>query len=93
MEVILSPDQQAFARAAISEGRLQSEAEAIVQALALWEDRERQRIAFLATLADAQSSLARNEGRQVDEESLRKLAADIKQRGRIRLASELARIA
>jgi Arc/MetJ-type ribon-helix-helix transcriptional regulator len=93
MEVTLTSDQRAFALAAMAEGRIHSEAEAVAQALALWEERERQRIAFLATLTDASTSLARGEGRELTEESLQQLATSIKQRGRTRLASELSQIA
>jgi hypothetical protein len=89
MEVTLTSDQRAFALAAMAEGRIHSDA----QALALWEERERQRIAFLATLTDASTSLARGEGRELTEESLQQLATSIKQRGRTRLASELSQIA
>ena len=53
MEVTLTADQQAFIKLAVADGRLRSEEEAVAEALALWEERERDRIAFLATLTDA----------------------------------------
>ena len=40
MEVILTPDQKAFIREAIENGRLQHEEEAVREALSLWEERE-----------------------------------------------------
>ena len=89
MEVQLTADQQAFVRQAIQNGRLRSEQEAVREALALWEERERQRIAFLATLDDARASLARGEGRAIAQESMRELAAEVRERGRARLISEL----
>ena len=46
MEVQLTTDQKAFVRRAVESGRLHSEEEAIKEALALWEDRERQRLKF-----------------------------------------------
>jgi Arc/MetJ-type ribon-helix-helix transcriptional regulator len=90
MDVQLSPDQEAFARRAIESGRLHSEADAVQEALALWEERERQRTEFLLSLEDARSSLARGEGSPLTEDSARQLAEDVKQRGRARLLAELS---
>ena len=90
MENQLTPDQKALARRAIETGRLHSEEEAVQEALALWEERERQRVGFLATLDDARASLARGEGRVITQESMRELAAEVKERGRARLIAELA---
>lgn len=41
MDVHLTPDQQAFAAQAIASGRIAREEEAVREALALWEARER----------------------------------------------------
>jgi hypothetical protein len=54
----------------------------------LWEERERRRLEFLATLDRA--SLARGEGRVITQESMQQLAAEVKERGRARLIAELA---
>jgi putative addiction module CopG family antidote len=89
MEVSLSPDQQAFVRRAIESGRLQSEQDAVREALALWEERERRRIEFLLSLEDAKASLARGEGRVITNESMQALANEVKERGRARLLAEL----
>jgi Arc/MetJ-type ribon-helix-helix transcriptional regulator len=89
VEVELSPDQIAFARRAVEEGRLRSEGEAVHEALALWEERERERAEFFATLSDARAALARGEAREITQDSMRELAADVKERGRARLISEL----
>lgn len=89
MEIELTPDQAAFARRAVEEGRLQAEVEVIHEALALWEERERERAAFLASVDDARAALARGEGREITHESMRGLAADVKERGRVRLITEL----
>ena len=59
MENQLTPDQKAFARRAIETGRLHTEEEAVQEALALWEERERGRVELLATLDDARASLTR----------------------------------
>ena len=90
MQVELTPDQRAFARRAIESGRLHSEDDAVQEALALWEQRERQRAEFLLTLDDAPASLARGEGRVITQESMRQLASEVKERGRARLLTELA---
>ena len=90
MEVQLTADQKAFARRAVETGRLHSEEEVVQEALALWAERERRRIEVLATLDDARASLARGEGRVITQESMRKLAAEVRERGRARLIAELA---
>jgi Arc/MetJ-type ribon-helix-helix transcriptional regulator len=91
MEVLLTPDQKAFARRAVENGRLQSEEDAVREALSLWEGRERARIEFLATIDEARAALARGEGRVITQESVRELAAEVRERGRARLIAELAR--
>ncbi len=88
MEVILTPEQQAFVRQAIAKGRLQREEDAVREALALWEERERRREEILADVDVAEASIARGEGRPITPESMRELAEEVKQRGRARLAAE-----
>lgn len=90
MEVQLTEDQKAFARRAMEAGRLQSEAEAVREALALWEERERRRISFLESLERGRAAIARGEGRVITEQSMRDLAAEVRERGRARLIAELA---
>jgi Arc/MetJ-type ribon-helix-helix transcriptional regulator len=90
MDVQLTSDQRAFARRAVEAGRLHSEEDAVEEALALWEDRERRRVEFLATIEEARASLARGEGRQITSESMRELSAEVRERGRARLIAELA---
>ena len=89
MQVDLTPEQKAFARRAIESGRLDSEEGAVQEALALWEERERQRIEFLSTLDEARASMARGEGPVITQESMRQLANEVKERGRARLLAEL----
>jgi hypothetical protein len=60
----------------------------VQEALSLWEERERKRAEFLATLGDARASLARGEGRIITQQSMRDLAEEVKQRGQTRLAAE-----
>jgi putative addiction module CopG family antidote len=88
MEVHLTPDQEAFVRQAIETGRFRRKEDAVQEALSLWEERERKRAEFLATLEDAKTSLARGEGRTITQQSMRELAEEVKQRGQARLAGE-----
>jgi putative addiction module CopG family antidote len=88
MEVSLTPDQKAFIRQAIETGRLHHEEEAVREALSLWEERERKRAEFLASLDDAKASTAQGEGRVITEQSMRDLAKEVKQRGVARLNAE-----
>ena len=87
MEVQLTPDQRAFVRQEIDSGRLRREEDAVTEALALWEERERGRAEILAAIDDAEASLARGEGREITKESMRELAQQVTQRGRTRLAA------
>jgi putative addiction module CopG family antidote len=90
MNVELTPDQRAFVQRAIESGRFNREEDAVQEALALWEERERRRLEILAMVDEAEASLARGEGREITEESMKALAEEVKQRGRRRLASERA---
>jgi Arc/MetJ-type ribon-helix-helix transcriptional regulator len=65
MEVELTPDQLAFARQAVEEGRLTAEGDAVKQALALWEERERERSEFLASIDNARAALTRGDHNRV----------------------------
>ena len=58
--------------------------------MALWERRERARAEILASVDAAEAALVRGEGRAITQESMRNLAAEVKQRGRARLAVEQA---
>jgi putative addiction module CopG family antidote len=88
MNVQLTPDQRAFVRDAIASGRLQREEDAVREALALWEHRERTRAQLLAAVDAAEASLARGEGRTITQDAMRELATEVKRRGRARLATE-----
>ena len=89
MEVTLTADQNRLIRQAIEDGRLRRPEDAVAEAFALWEERERKRGALLASLDAAQSSLVGDEDEPVTPEAMRRLATDIKRRGRDRLAAEL----
>jgi Arc/MetJ-type ribon-helix-helix transcriptional regulator len=89
MDIHLTSDQAAFARRAIAMGRLHSEEDAVQEAMALWEERERQRLELQASLAYAKASVARGEGRELTRESMRQMSLDIRERGMARLAAEM----
>ena len=91
MDVQLTPDQQAFIRRAIEGGRLHSAEAAVEEAMSLWEERERTRAEILAAVDQAEASLARGEGRIITEESMRALAGEVKQRGRVRMGLDQPR--
>jgi Arc/MetJ-type ribon-helix-helix transcriptional regulator len=89
MEVQLTADQEAFVRQAIEAGRLQRKEEAVQEAMALWEERERRRMEILVAVDRAEASFARGEGRTIaTHEDVTRLAADIQRRGMARLAAE-----
>jgi Arc/MetJ-type ribon-helix-helix transcriptional regulator len=74
---------------AIESGRLASAEEAVEQALALWERRERRRLEIIALIEEADASLARGEGREFStKEDTQALADEIKARLRRRIAAE-----
>jgi putative addiction module CopG family antidote len=88
MNVELTPEQRAFVRRAIESGRFTREEEAVPEAMALWEERERTRLEILAMVHEAEASLAKGEGRAITEESMKSLAEELKQRARRRIAAE-----
>ena len=89
MDVEFSADQQAFVQRAIESGRLKSGEDAVREALALWEERERKRAEFLLSIEDARASLSRGEGRDLSADSVRELAMEVKERGKAQLLAEL----
>jgi Arc/MetJ-type ribon-helix-helix transcriptional regulator len=86
MDVVLTPDQEAFVRLGIETGRFMRPEDAVREALSLWEGRERARIEILVAVDLAEASLARGEGRAITREPMEELAAEVKKRGRSRLA-------
>lgn len=88
MNIELTPDQRAFVQKAIESGRFTHAEQAVEEALALWEERERRRLEIVAMVEEAEASLARGEGRVITEESMKALAEEVKARGRRRLAEQ-----
>jgi Arc/MetJ-type ribon-helix-helix transcriptional regulator len=88
VNVELTRDQKVFVRQAIENGRFTREEDAVQEALALWEERERRRLEMLAMVDEAEASLARGEGRDITEASMKALAEQTKERLRRRIAAE-----
>jgi putative addiction module CopG family antidote len=88
MKVELTPDQEAFVRQAIKDGRVGSTEAAVQEALQLWEKRERRRSEILSAVDEAEVSLSRGQGMLMTEESMRNLVEGIKNRGRGRLDTD-----
>jgi len=88
MEITLTPDQEELVRRAIGAGRFDHAGDVVMEALSLWEERERGCAEFLAALDEADASLAGDEGTPITQASIRVLAEVVKQWGRERLASE-----
>jgi Arc/MetJ-type ribon-helix-helix transcriptional regulator len=88
VEVRLTPDQEALIRHAIETGRFHRTEDVVEEALSLWEEKERTRAEIFAVVEVAEASLARGEGRTITPESMQQLAAEVKQRGRARLAAD-----
>ena len=88
MNITPSPDQETFIKRAIDAGRYDRPEDAVTEALLLWEDREHRRADLIASLDEADASLDRGEGLDINSQSMRGLAEDTKQRGCARLAAE-----
>jgi Arc/MetJ-type ribon-helix-helix transcriptional regulator len=88
MEVRPTPDQEAFIRAAIDAGRIAHPEDAVMQALALWEDRERRRSEILLRVDEAENAFARGDGIAITPDAMRSLVQDVGQRGRARLEAD-----
>lgn len=88
MDVELTADQRAFVQRAIAGGRFANEHEAVREALALWEERERRRLDLLVMLDEADASLAGGHGVLITDAAMKALADDVKLRGRRRLEQQ-----
>lgn len=88
MDVRLSPEQEAFVKQAIAAGRFREPEEAVREALALWEERERRRLEIVAAVEEAEASIARGEGIEITAESMKALADRVKRAGRARRENE-----
>jgi putative addiction module CopG family antidote len=82
MEVTLTPSQEAFIRQGIEAGRYRTVNEAIGEALALWESRERNRLELLSALDEAEADLASGAYTEFTDATIPQLAAELKREAR-----------
>ncbi len=66
MQIELTPEQDDVVRHAIAAGRIARPEEAVAQAMAFWIERERERAELIASLDEADASIARGEGISID---------------------------
>jgi Arc/MetJ-type ribon-helix-helix transcriptional regulator len=88
VNVELTPDQKVLVRQAVESGRLAREEDAVLEAMAIWEERERNRLEILAMVDEAEASLARGDGRVITADSMQTLAERTKARLRCRIATD-----
>lgn len=86
MQIDLTPEQNSFIDLGIREGRFRNTEEAVREALAQWEKRERARVELLNSLDLAERSLDAGEGEHYAEEDLHALVESIEERGKANLA-------
>ncbi len=85
MQIELTPAQNSFVELGIQEGRFQSRDEAVRQALALWEKRERARLELLSSLDASERALDAGEGEGYSSEDLVALVESVRKRGNANL--------
>jgi putative addiction module CopG family antidote len=88
MQVELTPAQSSFVDLGIQEGRFRNSEEAVREALAQWEKRERIRVELLASLDLAEQSLNAGEGESYHSNHLDELVESVKARGIAALAGQ-----
>jgi putative addiction module CopG family antidote len=86
MRVELTQAQSSFIDLGIQEGRFRNYEEAVREALAQWEKRERLRVELLASLDLAEQSLDAGEGETYSSDTLNELIESVKARGSAALA-------
>ncbi len=88
MQIELTPAQNSFVELGIQDGRFRDREEAVRQALALWEARERARVELLTSLDLAEQALDGGQGEEYTAENLSSLVASVRARGRSSLAGQ-----
>jgi putative addiction module CopG family antidote len=83
MELILTPDQEAFIRQGISSGRYRSAEDAVREALQRWEEAERARAELLASFDGAEAEVDTGQYIDYTDESLPELAETLKLEARM----------
>ena len=82
MEVTLTPAQEAFIRHGIESGRYRTAEDAIREALAFWEEKERDRIELMTTFDEAEADLAAGAYVEHTDATLPQLASELQQEAR-----------
>ena len=82
MEVKLTPSQEAFIQRAIEQGRYRSAEEAVRDAMARWEERERQRIDLTTDIARGETELKSGWYSDYTDDTLPMLAEELKREAR-----------
>jgi putative addiction module CopG family antidote len=84
MEVhfVPDPDQEAFIRQGIANGRYPTAEDAVRDAMSRWEERERTRLELLATLDEAEADLETGRYTDYSNETLPLLADELKREAR-----------
>ena len=80
MRIDLTPEQQDFIRQAVESGRFERAEDAVQAAMTLWVERERRRMEILAAVDIAKASIDCGEGIEINQQSVRALAEDVKTR-------------
>jgi Arc/MetJ-type ribon-helix-helix transcriptional regulator len=91
MEVSLTPGQELLIQRAIEQGRYRSAEEAVQEAMARWEERERQRIDLTTGIGRAETELKSGCFRDYTDDTLPLLAEELKREAREMRASLLSR--
>jgi putative addiction module CopG family antidote len=89
MEIELTPEQNSFIHLGIEQGRFRHVEDAVKDALALWETRERARIELLASLDVAEQSLDAGEGSSYTAETIHELARGVERQGMAKLSRSI----
>lgn len=82
MQVDLTPDQREFVQRAIASGRFVREEDAVEEALSMWEERERERVAILTALDESEADLSAGRYDDYTRESSPRLVQDLKREAR-----------
>jgi len=82
MEVQLTPDQEAFVRKAVANGRYPNAEAAVLDAMARWEEGERARLELLAAIDEAEADLGAGHFIDCTDASLPRLADALKREAR-----------
>lgn len=85
MQIELTPEQSSFIDLGIQEGRFRNTEEAVHEALAQWEKRERARVELLSSLDLAERSLDSGEGESYSVDELHTLTQSVAERGKAKL--------